>query len=359
MNPLKRLFLQYKKSKTTAKAGVIHVEGIVNSQGSVFRPVHQEDDFGIDGFIELVNSETVLGRLIGVQIKAGDSYLSKGKDQFEVQVDDRHLDYWYNFMVPVILICYSPSKNLAAWVSVRDYIEYEKYFDRPPISKIFIPFRNLFNEEALAKNIAGLAQVRLDERTLLKCADMCLSLNPAVRQQGFQILSQHPDSRDLKVTCLFARKLLLDENIETAKDALFMLGYGVRRDRWSWNPNNEDEKEIISYTSKLCSDLNEREIYRIVELIEGEEEFYGPQGLGEKCFDVLSCCFAKAQEVLDSIASDKSLTMQRRADALFLLYKCDDSLIDKAEEELLENPKLREVLLWMNKRLRLMNKKNT
>jgi len=52
------------------------LEDVVNRHGSVFRPVHQEDDFGIDGFIELVAAEEVTGRLVGVQVKTGDSYLS-------------------------------------------------------------------------------------------------------------------------------------------------------------------------------------------------------------------------------------------------------------------------------------------
>src|SRR4051812_35378746 len=114
--------MKYKKAKTTGKEGVIYVQGIVNAHGSVFREVHEESDFGVDGFIEIVNSETVSGQLIAVQIKSGDSYLSADKREFVVKTDDRHLQYWRNFMVPVILICYSPSKNAAVWLSIRDYI---------------------------------------------------------------------------------------------------------------------------------------------------------------------------------------------------------------------------------------------
>ena len=87
------------------KAGVIALDKIVNEHGSVFRPVHDEDDFGIDGFIELVKAEVVSGRLVAVQIKTGPSYLGKSGDKFEVAVDQTHLDYWLNYMVPVILVC--------------------------------------------------------------------------------------------------------------------------------------------------------------------------------------------------------------------------------------------------------------
>ena len=81
----------------------------------------KKDDLGVDGFS---SSEcgSRSGRLIDVQIKTGDSYISRFTDEFVVDVDARHLDYWLNFMVPVIIVCYTPSKNLAVWVSVRDYI---------------------------------------------------------------------------------------------------------------------------------------------------------------------------------------------------------------------------------------------
>jgi hypothetical protein len=340
--------MKYPKIKTTGKAGVIHVDGIVNSHGSVFRPVHQEDDFGIDGYIELVHSEKVSGRLVAVQIKAGDSYLSKDKRQFEVKTDDHHLQYWRSFMIPVILICYSPSMNLAAWMPIRDYIEQEEYHNRVPIKKIAIPLYKVFNEEALSESIGASAHARADERLLIKCADMCLSADSVAKRQGFQILIQHPDSRGLKITCLLARRFLLDDDIETAKDALFTLGYGVGRKRWSWNPNNNEEAELISYASQICSDLTAKEIRRLVELVD-DEYFNGPDGLGERCFDVLRCCSETSRVVLEEIASDKSLLMQRRVNALYLLYGCNDEAIEEAFLELSENPNLIDVLAYMFK----------
>lgn len=338
--------MKYKANRTTGKAGVIYVEQIVNDHGSIFRPVHQEDDFGIDGYIELVHSEEVSGRLIAVQIKSGDSYISKNKSQFEIDVNDRHLQYWRDFMVPVILVCYSPSNNIAAWVSVRDYIEREEYNNRAPLKKIVVAFSDIFDKKALSKGIAGLAHVRADERLLIKCAEMCLSFDKKVRRQGFEILQQHPDSRDLKITCLMARRLILDEDIETAKDALDILGYGVGRRRWSWNPNNNNELETISFVSHLCSDLSPQEIRRLVELVD-VEYFNGPQGLGERCFDVLRCCFETTKVVLEEIASDRSLPLQRRINALYLLFECNDNAIEESFEELCKNPNLIDVVAGM------------
>ncbi|MBN1507495.1 MAG: DUF4365 domain-containing protein [Sedimentisphaerales bacterium] len=338
--------MKYKKTKATSKAGVIFVEKVVNQHGSVFRPVHEEDDLGVDGFIELVKAEIASGRLIGVQIKAGDSYLAPSADEFVVNVDERHLDYWLNFMVPVIIVCYSPSKNIAAWVSVRDYVERERYNERLPVKQIHVPFCKKFDADALSRGIAGLAHARADERILLRSADMCLSEDVQRRHDGFQILANHPDSRELKITCAFARRLLMDPNIDTAKEALFIIGYGVGRRRWSGNPNSREEAEVGSFAATLCEDLSEAEIRRLLELCD-EEAFSGPQGLGERLFDVICCCFDAASSVLDSVLRDPTAPMQRRVNALYLLYECDDGELEEARPDLLKDAGLRAVVEWM------------
>jgi len=338
--------MKYKKTKTTGKAGLIYVEKVVNDHGSVFRRVHEEEDLGIDGFIELVKTEIASGRLVGVQIKAGDSYLAKSGDEFAVDVDERHLDYWLNLLVPVILVCYSPSKNIAAWVSVRDYVEHERYHECLPVKQIRVPFYKKFDSEALSRGIASLAHVRADERILLRSADMCLSEDVQRRHEGFQILANHPDSRRLKVTCFFARRLLMDTNVETAKQALFILGYGVGRGRWSWNPNNREEGEVIAFANILCSDLGEAEVRRLLELCD-DEDFHGPQGLGERLFDVIGCCPATASEAMERVVRDPSAPMQRRANALYLLYQCDEGELEEARSDLLKDAEIRNVVEWI------------
>lgn len=217
--------MKWTKSQQTAIAGVTFVEEVVNKHGSIFRPVHQETDIGIDGYIELVKTENVSGHLIAVQIKSGDSYLSKkNRDEFVIPIDQRHLDYWNRYMLPVVIVCFSPKKKLGAWVSVRDYIAHERYHDRTTIKEIEIPFYQRFDVKALEKGIAGLARRGADERILLKCADDCLSEDPQARRAGFSILQAHPDSRGLKITAKFARSFLMDDDEGTAKSALFILG---------------------------------------------------------------------------------------------------------------------------------------
>lgn len=323
--------MKWQKSKQTANRGVLFVENTVNNQGSIFRRVHQEEDVGIDGFIEIVRGEEVSGKLLAVQIKSGDSFLSDDRTSFEVVVDEKHLQYWRHFMVPVLLVCYSPSLDIAAWISIRDHLDRIERVDARIPAKIVVPLSKKFDVAALDGAISGLADVRFDERLLLKCADKCLSVDPLERQEGFYILSQHPDSRDLKIVCHLARMLLFDENTVTAKEALFILGYGAGRFRWSDNPGNPVERDVMSYVHEICSDLSEEEIRKLIELID-DEHFSGPSGLGERCYDILSCCFERALEVLYAIADDNSQPMRRRANALYMTHECNDDLLQEAVE---------------------------
>ena len=302
----------------------------MNEQGSILRPVHQETDIGIDAFVEIVENEKSLGRIIAIQVKSGDSYYNKKTKEFEIITNQEHLNYWQGFMVPVVLIAYSPTENVAAWVSIREFVEKEKYYGREAGTTIRIPSYSLFNLESFSKEIFGLAHVRADERMLLECADNCLSEDLIKRYEGFYLLSQHPDSKGKKITCSLARKLIMDENEKIAKDALFILGYGVGRLRWSWNPNNIDEKEVIRFATTLCEDLTEIEIQRLIELIDNEF-FGGPDALGERCFDVLNCA-EKAPQVLERIALDTTENIDRRINCLNMLYECDDLQLEEEYE---------------------------
>ena len=338
--------MKWNRTRQTENEGVLYVQGVVNDHGSIFRPVHQESDVGIDGFIELVDVGEASGQLVAVQIKSGDSYLAAVGRGFRVSADEAHLRYWRTYMVPVILVCYSPTKRIAAWQSVRDFIEHEEYRGRNTITAIEVPKYSPFNVESLGKGIAGLAHARADERLLIKCADKCLSHDSQERRDAFAILSSHPDSRGLRITAKLAREFLLDADIETAKKALFILGYAVGRRRWSWNPQNEQEQEIIRYSVDLCSELSDSEIRRLVDLVDGEE-FSGPHGLGERGYDVLCCCYDRAQSILDSVACDRTADVGRRASALYLLYDCSDEALLGASESLSEDPCMEQVLQYM------------
>jgi hypothetical protein len=336
--------MKWNKKNVVANQGITYLQNEVNKHGSIFRLVHGENDIGIDGFIEFVEKEKVTGQLVAVQIKSGDSYLNRKKDKFVLRVNKKHLTYWNEFIVPVILIFYSPTLNLSSYVEIKSLIKYETYHERLPIKKIEVRIDNVFDAQAIAKQFKGILEIYKDEKILLDSAEKCLSNDIQEQKDGFLILSNHPFSRGRKITLFIARELLTSENIDLAKDALFILGYGIGRHRWSWNPNNKEEKDIIHYASEICSDLSENEIKRVISLVEGEY-WNGPEGLGERAIDVLNCN-ENAYKIAEQILNDINYKIEIRGFCLFFIYGCDDEFIMKNKTKLRKS-NLKKVYDWL------------
>ena len=88
-----------------------------NVLGWVYRPVHQESDFGIDGYIDVLDNGNITGKSIAVQIKCGNSFTSKktaGGIRFDG--DNKHLNYYLNLEIPVILVVIAGSLGEGYWV---------------------------------------------------------------------------------------------------------------------------------------------------------------------------------------------------------------------------------------------------
>lgn len=74
------------------------------SLGFAFRE-QSKSDYGIDAHAELIESERPTGQLLGIQLKSGPSYLSEtDNDSYVFRTDKKHVDYWQNHALPV-LIC--------------------------------------------------------------------------------------------------------------------------------------------------------------------------------------------------------------------------------------------------------------
>lgn len=81
--------------------------------GWLVRVVPQEFDFGIDAFVEIVTGDgAVTGRFFGVQMKAGPSYTaSQDEDGIVYKGERKHLNYYLNHPVPVVLVVGDPARG--------------------------------------------------------------------------------------------------------------------------------------------------------------------------------------------------------------------------------------------------------
>lgn len=108
-------------SDRTARIGVHGVANIVLADlGWIFREQH-ESDFGIDAHIEAVADGRPTGMQAALQIKSGPFYFSEAGPSggWVVRGPKRHLTYWLENQLPVIIVLFDPRTGRAYWQHVN------------------------------------------------------------------------------------------------------------------------------------------------------------------------------------------------------------------------------------------------
>jgi hypothetical protein len=105
-------------SAATGETGVNLVSLAVNDDLRwIFRRTHNEHDFGIDGYIDIVEEGgSVTGRTISVQIKCGSSFLEES-DYYGITFRGKqsHLNYLLNHPTPTIIVICDPKTRACYW----------------------------------------------------------------------------------------------------------------------------------------------------------------------------------------------------------------------------------------------------
>ncbi|PNV62991.1 hypothetical protein C0033_05530 [Clostridium sp. chh4-2] len=125
-----------------ARLGVSAVSSIVQEELKWIFREQPKDDFGIDAYIEICDNGMPTGRLIAVQIKSGNSYFArKTTEGYIFKGNNRHLDYWLSYSLPVILVLYNHMDKKAIWTPITQ--ELVKQNDKS--WNITIPEESYFN----------------------------------------------------------------------------------------------------------------------------------------------------------------------------------------------------------------------
>lgn len=111
----------YDETSETGDLGINIVSGhFLKKFTWIFRE-QIKNDLGIDAHIEITNERREgTGRIIGAQIKAGPSYFQEPtKNGFIFRGKSKHLDYWLNHSLPVIIILCDTITEICYWVEVN------------------------------------------------------------------------------------------------------------------------------------------------------------------------------------------------------------------------------------------------
>lgn len=108
-------------TELTSRAGVYYTGYVCSMSGVIFRET-SNTDVGIDGQIELVDSENkATGMIAGVQVKSGDSFVDVETETFTFRAEQKHFEYWERFCLPVIGVVFSPTLRKAAWFDLSKH----------------------------------------------------------------------------------------------------------------------------------------------------------------------------------------------------------------------------------------------
>jgi hypothetical protein len=129
---------KYLKSNKKGRNGLNILTKIVeNELGWIVRPNHQEDDFGIDAYIDIVLDEYLTGKSIAIQIKSGDSYFKEiNNDFWNFHGEKKHLNYYLNQDIPVLIVLVDLNNEIAYWeVCIMEYVNLQTESWTMPIPK--------------------------------------------------------------------------------------------------------------------------------------------------------------------------------------------------------------------------------
>jgi hypothetical protein len=138
---MKKSFPQMTQAARLGERGVNIVSQIINEDFSwLFKRTHQEHDFGIDGYIDVISSDGfVTGQILAAQIKCGKSYFQeKSQAGYTYRGEAKHFNYLANHPVPVIIVICHPDTEDCYWVKF-DPMSCKK---TESAWQILIPFRN-------------------------------------------------------------------------------------------------------------------------------------------------------------------------------------------------------------------------
>lgn len=107
----------------TERVGINAVEAACLDLNLIWRDLLQED-VGVDGTIEIAIGDFPSGKLVGVQVKSGQSYIgSETAETFKFYPRADDLAYWRQLSIPLFLIVHDPHAKATYWLDVTRYVQ--------------------------------------------------------------------------------------------------------------------------------------------------------------------------------------------------------------------------------------------
>ena len=140
-------FPKINSARITARKGItILKETVENELKWLFRETHLEDDFGIDGHLDIISKEgKITGKSIAFQLKTGESFFKEQNDVgYVFRGENKHINYYLNYSLPILIILINPINKTIIW-ELFDAIKTDKSSNS---WKMTIPKNKIFNSKS-------------------------------------------------------------------------------------------------------------------------------------------------------------------------------------------------------------------
>ena len=142
------------ESRVTENKGLDIVKNIFQDEHKwIFRKVPLEEDYGIDAYIDILeDGKYITGKTIAIQVKSGRSYFeTKNNIGWIFYGESKHLNYYLNHDVPVLIVLVDIETKSAYWIKV----DINQIIKTPKNWKITVPKNQQITQKSKLKSITS------------------------------------------------------------------------------------------------------------------------------------------------------------------------------------------------------------
>jgi len=299
----------------TERDGVNYVRSIIEHANCIFNEIHRENDYGNDGFIELVDGENVTGKCLLVQIKSGKSYNSKNSCTIPASAD--HFNYWQSHKLPVIGIVYDPNDNCAYWMNISSFLKrnplvakdgpYQASFPKQPINQFdHEGFRDFFLPIFLGKSIL------LD---FDRSVEFALSDDFTMHSVGIKSLFY--GFRNEERTWDTFESIIKERPADSTTGYLaYIFAHVPGHGDIFWHENSIIDDEIRKKLKERFKHYDREILVPLIRLV--DENGFERASVGQSVYAIIDLSVSNSSVKLSAIIKDKTIDSETRISALLL-----------------------------------------
>lgn len=319
--------MKYLETKTTGELGVIEVNKVVRLNNSIFQVIQHENDIGVDALIEFIKDQVPTNKIIGVQIKTGDSYFYENGDS-KLPIDG-HYDYWRNYPLNVYGITCKISRETGQselfWVDITRYIkEHKNEIETGQMNIIRYPSNDLskFDIHNFKKIFMPYVFHETPDISYKEAVELFNSKKPEELAIGLRVLfKRYSDRNDVWDAFIDYFK---NGNIRTIpSDLVYVLSHiPWHGDLWEKGAITELARQ---YAREKIKKFSRDDVIKLLCFVEDGEISRGTIG---QCVEAILYIIDGINQYLESIITDSTILLELReiAALIYAYYKGQDSI---------------------------------